>query len=409
MCGTIGDQPHRKARLGGFSRSRLSQSRRPARVHEPVHGRHLLRALHTRRANCSTAVARTRLRRARAGRRRRRCAAVRCAQLDALRAELGRLAARSLPQGWRQLPPAPALLLPSSTRATSSRRRIARTGSREEYNALHGGMRRWFEPITPDVVSQPAWTRLLQALGESVRRVEGACGRWYVEAHQFRIDTSDGIGRPTPEGAHRDGVDFVAVLLVARQASRAAKRAYSTPAGPDGQRFTLLEPWTLLLLDDARVIHESTPIQPLGRHGYRDTLVLTYRARQFPRRQLALYCARPGNLTLAGRRIMSERNATETKARFHKSRGLSSTTVFAAIASSCQTQAEGFLGLAVMVSILAHFAGRIFIYEWCASPFEPQLIRRTMPDGSDARMRGYPLPSLIVVVLALLIGFGAIR
>ena len=41
----------------------------------------------------------------------------------------------------------------------------------------------------------------------------GAC-RWFIEAHQFRIDTADGIGRPTPEGAHRDGVDLVAVFLV---------------------------------------------------------------------------------------------------------------------------------------------------------------------------------------------------
>ena len=51
--------------------------------------------------------------------------------------------------------------------------------------------------------------------------------------------------------------------------------------GPRGLRFTMTEPWTLLLLDDARVIHESTPIQPLGEHGYRDTLVLTWRAGAF--------------------------------------------------------------------------------------------------------------------------------
>jgi hypothetical protein len=54
--------------------------------------------------------------------------------------------------------------------------------------------------------------------------------------------------------------------------------------GPAGQRFTMTEPWTLLLLDDARVIHESTPIQPLqseGDLGYRDTLVLTFRAKAF--------------------------------------------------------------------------------------------------------------------------------
>jgi len=51
--------------------------------------------------------------------------------------------------------------------------------------------------------------------------------------------------------------------------------------GPHGVRFTLNEPWSVLLLDDARVIHESTPIQPLGEHGWRDTLVLTYRAGGF--------------------------------------------------------------------------------------------------------------------------------
>jgi hypothetical protein len=51
--------------------------------------------------------------------------------------------------------------------------------------------------------------------------------------------------------------------------------------GPNGQRFTLAEPWSLLLLDDTRVIHESTPIQPLQPGGHRDTLVVTLRAGSF--------------------------------------------------------------------------------------------------------------------------------
>mgnify|MGYP003614599285 CR=1 FL=1 len=37
----------------------------------------------------------------------------------------------------------------------------------------------------------------------------------------------------------------------------------------------------LLLLDDARMIHESTPIQPLADGGYRDTLVVTCRRGNF--------------------------------------------------------------------------------------------------------------------------------
>ncbi|MEO6154920.1 MAG: 2OG-Fe dioxygenase family protein [Thermomonas sp.] len=150
----------------------------------------------------------------------------------------------------------------------------------EDYNALHGGMQRWFEPIDPAVASNGAWTRLLLELSD-IFSAAMPVSRWHIEAHQFRIDTSDGLGRPTPEGAHRDGVDFVAVLLVARHAIKGGETRVFEANGPDGQRFTLVEPWSLLLLDDARVIHESTPIQPLDDDGHRDTLVLTFRAAGF--------------------------------------------------------------------------------------------------------------------------------
>jgi hypothetical protein len=149
-----------------------------------------------------------------------------------------------------------------------------------DYNALHGGMERWFEPVDPAVATQPAWSNLLLGLAR-VCSTRMPVPRWFIEAHQFRIDTADGLGRPTPEGAHRDGVDFVAVLLVARQGIKGGETRVFEANGPEGQRFTLTEPWSLLLLDDARMIHESTPIQPLGEYGHRDTLVLTYRAAGF--------------------------------------------------------------------------------------------------------------------------------
>ena len=43
----------------------------------------------------------------------------------------------------------------------------------------------------------------------------------------------------------------------------------------------MMTPWTVLFLDDARMIHETTPIQPVDDAGWRDTLVLTFRARGF--------------------------------------------------------------------------------------------------------------------------------
>jgi hypothetical protein len=149
-----------------------------------------------------------------------------------------------------------------------------------EYNALHGGLERWFEPMRPEVVAKPAWSRLLCGFSAHCSALKGP-QPWFVEAHQFRIDTTDGIGRPTPEGAHRDGVDFVVVALIDRRGIKGGETRVFEADGPAGLRFTMTQPWTTLLLDDARVIHESTPIQPLEPSGHRDTLVLTFRSRGF--------------------------------------------------------------------------------------------------------------------------------
>jgi hypothetical protein len=162
-----------------------------------------------------------------------------------------------------------------------------------DYNALHGGIERHFEPIAPALTDDPLWQRwllVLAARAEALRarRAEAPPGRatdpgqprrWYVEAHLFRIDTASGIGRPTPEGAHRDGVDLVAVTLVGRHGIKGGESRVFQADSAAGLRFTLAEPWTTVLLDDARVVHETTPIQPAtpSADGHRDTLVVTLR------------------------------------------------------------------------------------------------------------------------------------
>ena len=149
-----------------------------------------------------------------------------------------------------------------------------------DYNALHGGIERWFEPIQEELLKNTAWQSLLLGLAHVLTSLKPVT-TWFVEAHQFRIDTTDGIGRPTPEGAHRDGVDFVAVFLLNRDGIKGGETRIFDAAGSAGLRFTLTQPWSVLLMNDERMIHESTPIQPLGNYGYRDTLVLTFRSNGF--------------------------------------------------------------------------------------------------------------------------------
>ena len=205
-----------------------------------------------------------------------------------------------LRESWERLPRDPYLRDGGHYRARRHSSFIYTPGAREiapvaqrphwqptTYNALHGGMLRWFEPIEPVVVTAPAFRGLLASLGELFAQRQPV-SRWYLEAHQFRIDTAGGIGRPTPEGAHRDGVDFVAVVLIARRGVRGGETRVFEAEGSRGVRFTMLQPWSMLLMDDARVIHETTPLQSestgsdsMRAIGVRDTLVLTYRARGF--------------------------------------------------------------------------------------------------------------------------------
>lgn len=153
------------------------------------------------------------------------------------------------------------------------------------YNALHGGIDRWFEPCEDGFMTSMVLRDFLLGLGAYLSQLPTQLSKkekpWFVEVHQFRIDTTDGIGRPTPEGAHRDGVDYVAVLMLKRQFIKGGETRVFESEGPQGQRFTLNEPFSLLILDDARVVHETTPIQPIdpenSSQAWRDTLVVTFR------------------------------------------------------------------------------------------------------------------------------------
>jgi hypothetical protein len=149
-----------------------------------------------------------------------------------------------------------------------------------EYNRLFGGIERWFEPVTPDVGAGPTLRTILRFCAGCFGALAPAVCRWRVEVHQFRIEARpDAPGQPTPEGVHRDGVDFVLVLLVAREN---IVSGVTTVYGLDGSElgaFTLTNPFDATLVDDNRVAHGVTPVAPLdpSRPGHRDVLVVTLR------------------------------------------------------------------------------------------------------------------------------------
>jgi hypothetical protein len=148
-----------------------------------------------------------------------------------------------------------------------------------DYNPLNGGIERWFEPVLPSIGAGPTMTTVLTFCRTLFGRLSPARA-WHVEVHQFRIEARTGqIGRPTPEGMHRDGVDYVLVLLVSRRNIASGMTSVHDLSGQPLGHFTLTEPFDAALVDDARVMHGVTPVEPLdpAEPGHRDVLVVTFR------------------------------------------------------------------------------------------------------------------------------------
>ncbi len=150
-----------------------------------------------------------------------------------------------------------------------------------DYNALNGGVQRWFEPITDAIADHPVTRAVITAGLERFQPLSpDPPPSWHVELHQFRIEAlADQIGQPTPEGAHRDGVDWVMVMLVERINVLSGVTDIYAPGGASLGSFTLTAPGDMVLVDDLRVLHGVTAIRPddLSAPALRDVLVVTFR------------------------------------------------------------------------------------------------------------------------------------
>jgi hypothetical protein len=152
-----------------------------------------------------------------------------------------------------------------------------------DYNPLNGGVARWFAPVTDAAADSHAMRTILEFSRALFASLAPGVPRWKIEAHQFRIEARIGaVGRPTPEGLHRDGVDYALVLLIDRSNIASGTTSIHAPDGRELGRFTLTEPLDAALVDDARVSHGVTAVEAIdpSAPAYRDVLVVTFKRTQ---------------------------------------------------------------------------------------------------------------------------------
>lgn len=86
-------------------------------------------------------------------------------------------------------------------------------------------------------------------------------------------------GKPTPEGIHRDGVDFVLMAMVKRQNMQGGVTIIYDLEQNKLNSFELDKFLDIALVDDHRVFHGVSEITPSNNDmlAYRDVLVITFK------------------------------------------------------------------------------------------------------------------------------------
>ncbi len=150
-----------------------------------------------------------------------------------------------------------------------------------KYNPLQGDIQRWFEPVLPALASGASLHGILDFCHHCFGTLAPGVRQWHIEAHQFRIEArADEAGEPTPEGVHRDGVDFVLVLLIDRENIESGTTTIHDHNQTLLGSFTLTHALDAALVDDNRVFHGVTAVTPLdpAKPAHRDVLVVTFKA-----------------------------------------------------------------------------------------------------------------------------------
>ena len=146
-------------------------------------------------------------------------------------------------------------------------------------NRLNGGIARVFDPLEPGFVRHGVLHGVLRVLSRIFNSVEGKIQAWNVKLHPYRILAQAGMaGQPTPEGLHRDGVDYVVSMMVQRHNIVGGESSMTDAHGKPLGRVTLVDPMDMLVLNDAQTLHAVTPVvaSDPGAPAYRDVLVIAF-------------------------------------------------------------------------------------------------------------------------------------
>lgn len=150
-------------------------------------------------------------------------------------------------------------------------------------NTLNGDVKRFFDPLTEDFLRSKTLKEVLWVLSDIYDSVENQARDWNIRLHPYRIyATSSESGCPTPEGLHRDGVTYVASLMINKCNVKGGITTVTNGERVFLEQVGLEKTFDIILADDAATMHEVSVVKPVNseEEAYRDVLVIAFTREQ---------------------------------------------------------------------------------------------------------------------------------
>ncbi len=138
-------------------------------------------------------------------------------------------------------------------------------------NPVNGGIARSYQEISNIDYASEAIMLFAQAFGIDFS--------YEILVQAQRTKCSEGnIGITTPEGFHRDGIEFLAILCVSKYNIIGSETQLINSHGSIVFKHTL-SPGEILLINDTKMLHYTSPItiknSNQSRYGFRDVLIIS--------------------------------------------------------------------------------------------------------------------------------------
>ncbi len=145
-------------------------------------------------------------------------------------------------------------------------------------NPLNGGLKRWFSPMKLETFNNTIFNLLIKEVCQKITELTDQVD-WDINVYLNRIIAKDNkLGKPSPEGIHKDGVKYSLLLLIDRVNIEGGENTIYDLDKKPILSHTLMKEGECIIFSDHATFHYASPIVQVdnSKLGYRDLLVVEF-------------------------------------------------------------------------------------------------------------------------------------